>query len=426
MHPKAETQIDPRATSGPPESGEVASQEFAPGRVLADKYVIEEPIGHGGLGVVLKARHRQLDQHVAIKYLKPYAAARDEVVERFLREARLAARIKSEHAVKVHDVDASPSGVPYMVMEYLEGCDLERAIADSPLPVTVAIDYVMQAIEALAEAHAAGIVHRDLKPANLFLASRPGSTSLVKVLDFGISKLTSGDAGSKRVTRIDERVGTPVYMSPEQLEAKPDVDARADVWSLGVVLYELVTGTLPFDGADLPQICAAILTKPPVPLAAVNDEVPPELETLIERCLQKDRESRYQNVAELAQDLVQIWEGDSPSRVKHISALIAEAARQKSAPPAAAKLVEADPDAWLKEAAGGDEDQVVAVFTDASGAKVDELEFFSIDEAYEYASALGPNAVRCEVYDQFAGVRGQLRVTYVRKPEADHWVPLIP
>jgi serine/threonine-protein kinase len=426
VHPKIKTQIDPLATTLPPESGEVAAQEFAPGRVLADKYVIEHVIGEGGLGAVLKARHRQLDQHVAIKYLKPVAAARTDVVERFMREAKLAARIKNEHAVKVHDVDESPGGVPYMVMEYLEGRDLERAVAESPLPVTVAIDYVMQAIEAIAEAHAAGIVHRDIKPANLFLASRPGSASIVKVLDFGISKLTSGDPAGKRVTRIDERVGTPAYMSPEQLDARAEVDARSDVWSLGVVLYELVTGRLPFEGSDLPQICVAILTKPPVPLLTVNGEAPPELETLIERCLQKDRDSRYQNVAELAQDLVQIWEGDSPSRVKHIAALIAEAAGQKIEFPPAAKIDETHPDAWLEKAARADEDQVVAVFTDASGAKVDELEFFSIDEAYDYASTLAPDAVRCEVYDQFAGVRGKLRVTYVRKREADHWVPLIP
>jgi serine/threonine-protein kinase len=402
----------------------MAMSEFAPGRVLADKYLIEHAIGDGGLGVVLKARHQQLDQPVAIKCLKPVAAAQPDVVERFLREARLAARIKNEHAVKVHDVDASPGGVPYMVMEYLEGRDLERIVAESPLPVTVAIDYLMQAIEAIAEAHAGGIVHRDLKPANLFLASRPGSASIVKVLDFGISKLASDDpASSKRVTRVDERVGTPVFMSPEQLNAESNVDARSDIWSLGVVLFELVTGKLPFDGADLPQICVAILTKPPVPLSAVHDDAPPELEVVIGRCLQKDRADRYQNVAELAQDLAMIWEDDSPSRVKHISALIAEAG-QINAPPART-IDETDPDAWIEQAASAVEDQVVAVFTDASGAKVDELEFFSIDEAYDYTSTLGSNVARCEVYDQFAGVRGRLRVTYQRNPATGHWVPLI-
>ena len=231
--------------------GELIPAEFAPGSVVGGKYRVDDVIGDGGLGVVLKAWHQQLDQPVAIKVVKPDAVSRPGVVERFLREARLAARIKNEHAVKVFDVDEAESGVPYMVMEYLEGRDLEQIVTEAPLHVHVAIDYLLQAIEAVAEAHAAGIVHRDLKPANLFLARRPGSTSIVKVLDFGISKVTSADAQQrKRLTRHDERVGTPAFMSPEQLQAAPDVDARADVWALGVVLYELVTGRLPFDGLD--------------------------------------------------------------------------------------------------------------------------------------------------------------------------------
>jgi len=429
MSPRKDpAEVETQAGVPAPESGEVSTSDFALGRVLGGKYLVEQVLGVGGLGVVLKATHLQLDQPVAIKYLKPSMAARPDVVQRFQREARLAAMIKNEHAARVHDVDTAPSGVPYMVMEYLEGRDLDRVVAESPLPFNDAIDYVLQACEALAEAHAAGIVHRDLKPANLFLASRPGNTSIVKVLDFGISKVISSDPESRRVTRVDERLGTPVYMSPELLQTAPDVDARSDVWALGVVLYELLSGALPFDGPDLPQVCAAILTKPPVPLSAVYPDATPELEQIIARCLEKDRSKRYQNVAELAQDLVQIWEGDTPSRVNHIAQVIAEAGHEVSPPPSVKQSAGAsvsDDQAWVAAAANVVEDCVLAVFFDAAGAVVDELELLSIDEAYDYAESLGPDAVRCELYDRFAGVRGRLRATYVRKPEGGLWVPFL-
>jgi serine/threonine protein kinase len=406
--------------------GEGITAEFAPGSVVAGKYRVDDVIGDGGLGVVVKAWHQQLDQPVAIKMLKPNAAERPGVVERFLREARLAARIKNEHAVKVYDVDETESGVPYMVMEYLEGRDLEQTVAQAPLPVNEAIDYVMQAIEAIAEAHAAGIVHRDLKPANLFLARRPGSTSIVKVLDFGISKIASADAHQrKRLTRHDERVGTPAFMSPEQLQAAPDVDARADIWALGVVLYELVTGRLPFDGIDVPELCASILTKPAVPLSAVHPDVPPELEEVIARCLEKDRAKRYRNVAELAQDLAQIWEGDSPSRVRNIANVIGEAGHKIAPPtpfPGSTELGSLP----LPVAPAAVEDRVEAVYSDEAGATVEQREFTSIDAAYEHATKLAAQVVRCDVYDQFEGVRGRLRVTYVRSIESGHWVPQLP
>jgi serine/threonine protein kinase len=435
-----------------PPSGIAATTEFAPGRIIAGKYLVERAIGEGGLGTVLRAKHVQLDQPVAIKHVRPAEIARPGVVERFLREARLAAKIKNEHAVKVQDVDLVESGVPYMVMEFLEGQDLAQMVLEKPLSIDRAIDYLLQACEALAEAHALGIVHRDLKPANLFLAQRPGGSTMVKVLDFGISRIASDREA--RVTRIDERVGTPEFMSPEQLNGARDIDARSDIWSLGVMLYELLTGKLPFLGEDLPQLCVSILTKPPVPLSAVHADTTPELEQVVTRCLEKDREKRYHNIAELAQDLAALWEGESPSRVQQIMRVMRESganirpptpfpgsitraqveaalvpfaptAPPPVAPAPEATTIESDASELNAALASAVDDRVAAVFKDAAGANVDELQFLSIDEAYDYACSLPGEIVRCDLYDALDDVRGRLRVTYVRSAETGHWVPLL-
>jgi tRNA A-37 threonylcarbamoyl transferase component Bud32 len=271
-----------------------------PGAVLLGKYRVDRVIGVGGMGAVIGARHLQLDERVAIKFLLPEMLRHDEVVQRFLREARAAIKIRSEHCVRVLDVGTLENGAPYMVMEFLEGQDL-AAIGEQhkKLPIADVIDWVLQASEALAEAHAIGIVHRDLKPANLFLTRRADGTPSVKVLDFGISKqaATGADAG---VTKTQAVLGSPRYMSPEQMRSTKDVDARADVWALGAVVHELIAGAPPFDAETMTALCAAILQDQPRPMGASRPDVPPALEAAVGGALVKDRDRRYLNVAQFA------------------------------------------------------------------------------------------------------------------------------
>ncbi len=299
---------------------------FRPGATIADKYLVDRLVGEGGLGVVVAAKHLQLDQTVAIKYLRPRALGSKGVAERFLREARLAAKMRSEHVVHVYDVGTLPDGAPYMVMELLTGTDLGRQLTSTgPLTVERTIDYVLQACEALAEAHMAGIVHRDIKPDNLFIATTAGGKSVLKILDFGISKMsakrsTSGEL--RDLTEAGDKFGTPVYMSPEQLLASGNVDARADVWAVGVVFFELLTGQLPFDGDSLPELCTAILNKPPISLVQLRSSLPPVLETIIGRCLEKDAANRFQNVAELAQELSFFVQQTGQERIEQIVRIV--------------------------------------------------------------------------------------------------------
>jgi serine/threonine protein kinase len=315
--PSSQT-IDPAATS--PRTGEDADA-FAPGSLVGGKFRIERKLGEGGIGVIVLATHVALNQHVAIKYLKPRALRDAKVVDRFEREARLAAQIASEHVVRVHDVGRDPKAGPYMVMEYLVGRDLWQTLDKGPLTIPRAIDYLLQACDALAEAHALRIIHRDIKPENMFLAERPSNTPIVKIIDFGISKAAPkrGEGGAwARQTQADERFGTPVYMSPEQLRASSNVDARTDIWSLGVSLFEMLTAELPFDGDDVPQLCTSILTAQPRRLRELRAGAPEALEQVILKCLEKDARMRYRNVAELAQELVPFATPESARRVERI------------------------------------------------------------------------------------------------------------
>jgi eukaryotic-like serine/threonine-protein kinase len=273
------------------------------GDVIADKYRLEKVAGEGGMGIVYAAEHLVLKQRVAVKVLLPGAMTSEAIVERFTREARAAAKINSEHVARVLDAGSIPNGSPFLVMEYLEGCDLEELIAlQKTLPVDETVDYILQALEGLAHAHAAGIVHRDLKPANLFLACRPDGSNAIKLLDFGISK-THSKPEDKRLTG-QHVLGSPVYMSPEQLRNANDIDGRADVWSIGIVAYEMLSGDPPFDGEGVGEIFAAILEKVPVPLTERNPKIPQALSDVIAKCLRRDPNERWENVGHLARALV--------------------------------------------------------------------------------------------------------------------------
>ncbi|HEY8089537.1 MAG TPA: serine/threonine-protein kinase [Polyangiaceae bacterium] len=281
------------------ESGPIPVKE---GDLLAGKYRVERVLGVGGMGIVVAARHEQLDQQVAIKFVREEALGNAEAVERFLREARAAVKLRSEHAAKVLDVGKLDSGAPYMVMEFLEGSDLAAVLAErGPLTPEVAAEYLVQACEAVAEAHAAGIIHRDLKPQNLFLARTVGGGGRVKVLDFGVSKSMTGGSGGLTQTR--SMLGSPLYMSPEQMRSSRDVDARSDVWALGVVLFELLTQRWPFEAETMPELCLKVVTEPPQSLRVLRPDAPAALVEIIEHCLKKDPNERYANAAELASAL---------------------------------------------------------------------------------------------------------------------------
>ena len=278
------------------------SSEVEEGQILAGKFRIERVLGRGGMGVVVAATHLQLDERVALKFLLPDALSNPEAVERFAREARAAVKIKSEHVARVSDVGTLESGSPYMVMEYLQGQDLASWIRSSgAMAIPAAVEFLLQACEAIAEAHALGIVHRDLKPANLFVTRRADGSVCIKVLDFGISKVTSPGAGPDLgMTKTTSVMGSPLYMSPEQMSSTRNVDMRTDIWALGVILYEALTGRVPFDAETMPQLCGMILQDPPHPLRDLRPDVPEALQAVVFHCLEKNREHRFSNVADLA------------------------------------------------------------------------------------------------------------------------------
>ena len=306
------------------------------GDVLAGKYRIDRVLGVGGMGVVVAAHHIHLDDRVAIKFMLPHALSNAEAVSRFAREARAAVKIKSEHVARVSDVGTLENGAPYMVMEYLEGRDLAEWIQQSGvLPVEQAVDLVLQALEALAEAHTLGIVHRDLKPANLFVIRTPDGQLSVKVLDFGISKMTKSSgvtpSGAMDMTKTNAMMGSPLYMSPEQMQSAKGADARVDIWAVGVILYEILAGTVPFGGDSLPEVLVGIMSAEPEPVRSRRPDLPQGLERVILKCLAKDREQRYPTVAALAADLLPFAPRRSKVSLERISGIMQAAGLSASA-----------------------------------------------------------------------------------------------
>jgi len=328
------------------------------GDIIAGKYRIDRVLGAGAMGVVVAAHHLKLEEHVAIKFLQPEALANAEAVLRFDREARAAVRIKSEHVARVFDVGTLENGAPYMVMEYLEGGDLAAWLQQrGTLPIEQAVEFILQALEAIAEAHGLGIVHRDLKPANLFVVRRADGLYAIKVLDFGISKLSIsgrtslavgeigrfpldaaevGGALGRRgdgmsMTKTAAAMGSPFYMSPEQIQSARDVDARTDIWAIGIILWELLTGKVPFGGATMPELCMRIIAAPLPPLRDRWPDAPVDIEPIIVRCLEKDRRKRFANVAELAVALGEFGPKRARSSVDRIVRVVSASGMSVSA-----------------------------------------------------------------------------------------------
>ncbi|MBK8218649.1 MAG: serine/threonine protein kinase [Myxococcales bacterium] len=274
------------------------------GDVIAGKYRVERVLGEGGMGFVVAATHLTLETKVAIKFIREGVLGTREASVRFLREAKAAVQLKNPHVAAVYDVGTLESGEPFMVMEYLEGCDLSDLFKQrGALPPSEACEYVVQACDALGEAHALGIVHRDVKLGNLFLTRGAAGVPLIKVLDFGLSKASPFGGGETGVTMSAAVLGSPRFMSPEQLQDPRTVDGRSDIWSLGIILYTLIAGRPAFDADTVGKLFAKVMGEEPAPLQSLVPGIDPGLVAIIQRCLVKKPEQRISNVAELANAL---------------------------------------------------------------------------------------------------------------------------
>jgi serine/threonine-protein kinase len=269
-----------------------------PGAMIAERYRVQRKIGEGGMGVLYACLDTVLTRDVAVKLMQRSLAADVHLSERLLREARLAAQLRS-HVAQVFDCGTLHTGEPYIVMELLAGRDMFAVLRDSgPLSADELCSAMLQVCVGLGEAHEKGIIHRDLKPENLFCSREPDGTTVIKIVDFGVSKQLTNHMRS--MTNPTESVGSPQYMSPEQITTPSEVDARTDIWSLGVVMFELLTGALPFNGPNPAQVCASVLSHPVPAISEFRDDMPPALEFIVLRCLAKNREQRFATVSELS------------------------------------------------------------------------------------------------------------------------------
>jgi eukaryotic-like serine/threonine-protein kinase len=322
-------------------SGDSDQRFLAPvreGETVAGKYVVGRLLGLGGMGAVFEAFDKRLERRVALKVLLPRLVSSATAAQRFVREARAATRITGEHVVKLLEIESLPDGTPILVMEYLEGLDLRALLRESgPLEPRLAVDYLLQALQAVAEGHMHAIVHRDLKPSNLFLTERADGTHLIKVLDFGIAKtLASGVPADFALTSSEDvQLGSPTYMPPEQFQNPRDVDARADIWALGVTLHELISGRVPFQAQTYAELVAQVLSAPPDSLKSSLPSVslPAGLAAVVRKCLEKQRELRYPNAMELAIALAPFGSKDAQLSLTRVSGLSRPRTPSPASPP---------------------------------------------------------------------------------------------
>ena len=296
-----------------------ARAPVAPGDVVAGRYRVVRVLASGGMGVVVEALHEQLKSKVALKFLHEHVLEHEHAKARFLREAMLAAKMNTEHIARLFDVGTLENGAPFVVMELLEGQDAAAyAKANAPLPIAEAAEIVAQACDAMVHAHALAVIHRDLKPHNLFITRRDNGTMLVKVLDFGVSKSVGGPVDDAKedlsLTDSSVTVGSPLYMAPEQMRASRDATRASDIWSMGVILYELLSGRTPFDGSTVTELCLKVVNDPLPSILDLRPDIPDDLARVVERCLEKDPAKRFANMAMLAEALEPFAKGSGAMR----------------------------------------------------------------------------------------------------------------